>query len=155
MPLRYSPTGADVPFPPSGDGTNARWIEEPTVAGDRRGDAECVSLVLVRCAPPQEFLEHAAMSDLTPPPHKALASWNAFWAGDERYMLRGQRWDGGVEWYAVTLAPTAPQPSDESAPNTESRVTSIAPRRARTALVGWRPLGSRGAARWTVAWRRA
>ena len=90
------------------------------------------------------------MSDFTPPPHAELASWQAFWVGDERYMLRGQRRDGGVEWYAVTLVP------DEHAAEAESpEVTHrVPPSRTRTFLVGWRPLGRGNSARWSVAWRR-
>ena len=135
--------------------TNARWVDEPTFVGDRRQDGDQMAIVLVRCAPPNEILDDAAMSALTPPPHAALLSWDAFWAGDERYMLRGQRWDGGVEWYAVRLVSTASEPTARVARQDGRTERGGDAARARTMLVGWRPFRSGTAARWTVAWRRS
>lgn len=145
-----TPSGtAVVPSSPV-SAPSAWWIDDPALVGDRRTGGERVSIALVRCAPPRETLERAAMSDFTPPPHAALVSWQAFWADDERYMLRGLRADGGVEWYAVALVPDERAADDQAA--------AMAPRtpvaRARTALVGWRPVGCGNAARWSVAWRR-
>jgi hypothetical protein len=162
VPAHRTPMGIAVVPPSSGGAPSAAWIEEPTLLGDRRTRGDRVTIALVRCAPPREDLERAAMSDFTPPPHAELSSWHAYWAGDERYMLRGQRADGGVEWYAVALVPDESSPTDaatDAAPHPArgTPATSTARTRAataRTALVGWRPLGRGNSARWTVAWRR-
>jgi hypothetical protein len=133
-------------------------IDVATLAARAAAGAPGASLVLVRCAPPCEPLERAATSELAPPPHAGLASWEAWFVGDEGYMLRGARADGGVEWYALVLAPddAVEAAPDGTRPHPRSEGADAAPalRPSRTVLVGWRPLGRGNAAQWSVAWRR-
>lgn len=151
--MNHSPAAAAS----SGAASAVGSIDVATLAA-RSAGTPGASLVLVRCAPPCEPLERAATSELAPPPHAGLASWEAWFVGDEGYMLRGARADGGVEWYALVLAPDEASEAlhDGSGARARAEGSDAAPamRPSRTVLVGWRPLGRGNAAQWSVAWRR-
>ena len=131
-------------------------LDVAAVARRRDAGGRVATLVLTRCAPPTEALEPATMSDAVSCPDAGVTTWEAFWAGDERYLLRALRHGGSEEWYALTLEARDAERADATGYAVPDVDASAAPVRGtpRTMLLGWQPLGRGNAARWSVVWRR-